>query len=214
MDERPERERGPAWYDDAFSRGPHWHADYSQSPYYWLWDRVADRLVEAGARAVLDLGCGSGQFACLLRDRGLPHYHGLDFSPARVNHARRSCPEFSFAVVNVLTSDWGGLWAYDAAVCVEFLEHVMDDLPLLSKIKPGAYFVGTVPNFAYDSHVRHFAAAAEALTRYKGLFDDFTVEALPDREGQHVFYLLEGRRRQTGASLHPRGSPGSGSPSV
>ena len=46
--------------------------------------------------------------------------------------------------------------AYEIVICLETLEHLQDDLAVIEKIKPGAYVIFSVPNFDYESHVRHF----------------------------------------------------------
>ncbi|MEU1951717.1 class I SAM-dependent methyltransferase [Nocardia rhamnosiphila] len=50
---------------DRFNRRHPWN----HNDYYGRW--VAGRVVASGAREVLDIGCGTGNLAALLRDRGL-----------------------------------------------------------------------------------------------------------------------------------------------
>lgn len=72
-----EGEKGPKWYDAAFERSDHYRRHYSQSPYYFLWTVIADRIVRAKVEPILEIGCGPGQLACLLRDKGISKYHTL-----------------------------------------------------------------------------------------------------------------------------------------
>jgi len=46
----------------------------------------------------------------------------------------------------------------------EFLEHIEHDLDVIRFIRPRTYFVGTVPNFPYVSHVRHFQDCDEVTS--------------------------------------------------
>lgn len=54
------------------------------------WERLLPYLYTP--LSVLDVGCGNGRFGVFLKenlaDRGLIHYHGIDSSPALLEHAR------------------------------------------------------------------------------------------------------------------------------
>ena len=108
---------------------------------------VADRLKRAGVTSIVDIGCGPGQFACLMQDNGIQRYLGLDFSTLRLEHARRICPGYGFQVTDIFKSDVLATHDYDAVVMLEFLEHVDRDLDALGKIKPGTFVIATVPDF-------------------------------------------------------------------
>ena len=51
------------WYDEIYRQPHDYQAHYTQSRYYFLWSVIADRLIRSGVRRVLELGCGTGQFA-------------------------------------------------------------------------------------------------------------------------------------------------------
>lgn len=191
----PPAERGPAWYDRAFSRTIETHKHYTEAKHHFLWTVVADRMIRAGVRSVLDVGCGSGQMALLLRDKGIPHYCGIDFSEKRIRWAREHCPGFSFVAADVFRTDLLETFLYDAVVCAEFLNHVQKDLELLRRVRAGARVYAIVANFSFDSHVRVFRSAAEVSERYADLFRDLSVSPFTaDRKGKGYF-LLEGVRR-------------------
>jgi hypothetical protein len=130
-----------------------------------------------------------------MRDRGIGAYHGFDFSPKRIDQARRICPEFTFSVQDATTTDLFTTVNYDTILCTEFLEHVEGDLAVLSRIKRGARFLGTVPNLPFTSHVRHFGSAGEVLDRYGNCLEDLRVDALLANPDGRVFFLLNGRTR-------------------
>jgi hypothetical protein len=91
-------------------------------------------------------------------------------------------------------TDLFGTFDYDAIVCSEFLEHVKEDLAVLNRIRPGTRFYGTVPNFPFTSHLRHFRNEADVFSRYAPSFTNFGIDTfLGDVEG-HSFYLMEGRK--------------------
>ena len=111
------QEQGPEYYDQTFLNREHWRQHYTQSPYYPLWAVIADRIARSEPTSVLDIGCGPGQFAALLQDKGLPQYLGIDFSPKRIKQAREVCPEFDFVIADVFETDL--LSAYDTVQKVQ-----------------------------------------------------------------------------------------------
>lgn len=74
----------------------------------------------AGLGTVADVGCGPGQVARFLADRGLPVL-GVDLSPRMVETARRLSPAIPFDRGDMLALDaddgaWGGIVAFYAIV--------------------------------------------------------------------------------------------------
>ena len=188
-------EKPAAWYDEVFAGSTKYARHYAKTKYYALWSVVVDRLVRSGSRSVVELGCGSGQFASLLRDKGFRDYLGIDFSAVAVAQATGRCPELSFEVDDVLSSRVLETRAYDAVVCLEVLEHVEEDRSVLERIRPGALVFASVPNFPAAAHVRHFESEREVLDRYGALFERPTVDAhLVDPGGGTKHFLLEGVR--------------------
>lgn len=189
-----EGEKGPKWYDAAFERSDHYRRHYSQSPYYFLWTVIADRIVRAKVEPILEIGCGPGQLACLLRDKGISKYHGFDFSPRRIEHAKQVCPEFTFSLQDAFQTDLFTTYDYGAVISTEFLEHVEGDIEVLNQIRSGTRFYGTVPNFPFTSHVRHFRSANEVFSRYDQCFRDLDVDTFLTNPEGTAFYLLEGKK--------------------
>lgn len=81
-------------------------------------DRFAARL--GNAEPVCDLGCGPGQIARYLRDRGV-EVRGIDLSPGMVAEARRLNPDIPFWQGDMLALDskdgaWAGIAAFYSIV--------------------------------------------------------------------------------------------------
>jgi SAM-dependent methyltransferase len=188
-------ERSPAWYDRSFSRTIEPHRHYTESEHYFLWSVIAQLMIRDGVRSILDLGCGSGQLALLLRDRGFPSYCGIDFSQKRIEWARKNCPGFAFVLGDIFQSDLLATFPYDAVVCAEFLDHVQSDLEVIGRIRTGARLYAIIPSFSYASHVRYFKDSGEVTERYASHFKDFRVSPLiADRKGK-TYFLMEGIKR-------------------
>lgn len=186
------REKNAEFYDRTFLEHAHWKNHYTSSRYYPLWSIIVDRVMRSKAESVIDIGCGAGQFALFLRDKGLRKYVGIDFSRERIRHAQQVCPDFTFIVADVFETNVLAVNDYDTVVCLEFLEHVDRDLETLERIRKGTRFLGTVPNFPYSSHVRHFNNPREVEERYGKKFQDFSVETHLQNDKGAEFFLIDG----------------------
>ena len=182
------------YYDAVYDASVTYRRPYWDSRYYFLWSVIADRLAAANVKNVLDLGCGPGQFATLLRDKGFTKYSGIDFSQKSIEIARRVCPEFEFTVADLSDPNTLRDREYDCVLALEFLEHVENDVAILDCVNPGTRAVLTVPNFPDPAHVRYFRNAAAVRTRYRHMFSDFRIDTFwPDKSGMRYF-LLDGTR--------------------
>jgi len=188
-------ERGPEWYDRAFELDDVWRRHYTESHSYPVWTVVADRLVGRGVTSVLELGCGSGQLAHLLHDKRIASYCGLDFSPRRIEHARRLCPEYTFHVEDVVAGTRQSEDGWDAVVAKAFLEHIEDDLAVVERVRSGALFIGSVPDLVAPSHVRHFVDEGAVEARYGRFFSELRIDRFPLASGRVTVFLFEGVRR-------------------
>ena len=188
-------ERDSARYDSMYRGRGTYQGPYRQSPYYFLWCVFVDRVIRSGATSVLDIGCGPGQVASFLRDKGLKRYLGIDLSPVAIDLAKSQCPGFDFLTANVFDTDVFTTVKYDTVLCMEFLEHVTEELQVLKRIPRGARFFGTVPNFPNDAHVRFFSSCEQVVQRYGDLFDPISVDAFDSPSDGVTLFLLEGSKR-------------------
>lgn len=157
----PPGERDAGYYDAGYydryvaaTEGYDW--PYYKSNYYALWAVIVDRVRRDGLHRVLEIGCGPGQLAAFLLDQGLKEYAGLDFSARSIDMAREAAPRGKFVVDDARSSSIYADVSYDAIICTEVLEHIEDDLQVIARFPEGARCLCTVPNFPYESHVRHF----------------------------------------------------------
>jgi 2-polyprenyl-3-methyl-5-hydroxy-6-metoxy-1,4-benzoquinol methylase len=194
---KPGKERDATWYDNMFAGSEEYHRPYYSSIYYHLWTVIADRIRRSSTTGVLEIGCGPGQFASLLWEVGIKQYVGLDFSPKAVEMARQTVPGFVFTVGDARVSTVYETATYDILVCTEVLEHISDDLLIVSRFKPGCRCIGTVPSFPHASHVRFFSSCDEVRRRYGPYFRDFDIVTFKAAHSPgQVFYLFEGVRAE------------------
>jgi ubiquinone/menaquinone biosynthesis C-methylase UbiE len=182
------------WYDAAYRAINSYAVPYWESHYYFLWSVMADRIRRSQARRVLDIGCGPGQFgACLYGLTEIDAYTGLDFSAQAVAMAQKVCPQGRFVVGDATRTTIHDDTPHDLVTCTEVLEHVLADHEVLARFRAGVRCLCTVPNFPYDSHVRHFSSAAQVVDRYGPFFDQLDVWPLRGSR-VNVYYLLDGVR--------------------
>lgn len=188
-------ERPATWYNSRYSESAEYHKHYTESVYYPSWSLIVDRLKSRASDSVLDIGCGSGQFGAMLRDGGVSNYLGLDFCDEAISLAKTACPEFTFEAADVFQSRRLEEHGYDTVVSLEFLEHVERDLEVLERIRENTFFIGSVPNFPSDSHVRWFNSEAEVAQRYAPLFSDFRTDCHLLNKSGRCLYIMQGIRR-------------------
>jgi len=137
-----------------------WDGSAPAPSHTYLLGPVLARLSAAGARKVLDLGCGNGAFAAALAHRGFD-VTGLDQSASGIEAARYSYPGVPFVrgdVCEPLPAEHAG--RFDAVVAVEVIEHLLLPRRLmeaaLSALRPGGLLVVTTP---YHGYLKNLALA-------------------------------------------------------
>jgi SAM-dependent methyltransferase len=104
-----------------------------------LLDRLAAAVSPGGV--ICDLGCGPGQIARYLRDRGA-RVVGVDLSPQMIEQARQLNPDIEFRQGNMLALDaadeaWAGIAAFYSLIHVPRAEVVTALLELKRVLQPG-----------------------------------------------------------------------------
>ena len=157
-------------YDEIYAAGGAeriYDVPYRQSGYYPLFKRVQRILKRQKIRSVLEVGCGTGGLAHLLKDRSPAIvYRGFDFSPVAVQRAAARLGEPGWFFVGDARARESYPGEFDTIVCTEVLEHIEADLEVIAQWTPGVHCVCSVPNFDADNHVRHFASEEEVRRRY------------------------------------------------
>jgi 2-polyprenyl-3-methyl-5-hydroxy-6-metoxy-1,4-benzoquinol methylase len=190
----PASERESDFYDAMYVRSEEHRKKYWQSRYYFLWTVIGDRLRSSKCGKLLDIGCGSGQFAEFVwNTKCLKHisYVGLDFSEEAIRQANaKPLTGMRFVVGDALNSNVLDELEYDSVVCMEVLEHIENDHGLLNRIRPGVRCLCTVPNFPFRSHVRHFKSEQEVFDRYSTHFEFLDVWGLAGSHREGIEYFL------------------------
>lgn len=191
-------ERPADWYDEVFASSPKYQLPYQDSPYYFLWTVIADRLRRDGVKRVLEIGCGTGQLAAFLLDQTVETYAGIDFSAKAIEHARALVPSARFAVDDARTSNVYAAEPHEVLICTEVLEHITEDLDVVRRFRPGTRCLFSVPSYNSESHVRFFGDAAAVQDRYGRFFAALDIaEYRTFRKlgsGINTIFLVDARR--------------------
>jgi 2-polyprenyl-3-methyl-5-hydroxy-6-metoxy-1,4-benzoquinol methylase len=151
------------------------------SAHEYLAPAVLQLLQQAGARRVLDLGCGNGTFTARIVDAGY-EVVGLDASPSGVGIASRLVPAATFhehSLENPLPAELRG--QFDAVTAVEVIEHLPMPGVLCARareaLRPGGRFILTTP---YHGYVKNLALA---------LAGQLDSHWQPGRDGGHIKFF-------------------------
>lgn len=189
----PMAEAGREFYEThALYSGP--ESRYA-SPRLLNWDQRAflrDRPSAGGA--LLDVGCGTGQFAEAARRAGY-RVTGLDVSRPQLEVARR---RFGLSGLHAMTLDeyarQAAAGSFGVITAFQVLEHVADPVAFLGDVRkllaPGGHFAVGVPNWrAWEIFRDPLDAPPNHLTRWSAA----SLRAALERSGFAVLTLREHR---------------------
>lgn len=157
-------DKSSSYYDKLYQDRPVYHRHYSDTFYFVQWVQVEMMLRPFKEKRILEIGCGPGQLAHFLQDKGYKYYEGFDFSEEAINRAKNTCDRHFF--VGDAFDPKIYINSPDAIVCLEVLEHLQNDLDVLKLIKNNTFIIIGVPNFDDPGHVRWFRSEYQIRKRY------------------------------------------------
>ena len=111
--------------------------------------------------SVLDVGCGEGAVGRLLRSEGAERLTGVEIDPASAAVAREVYDEVAEGAVEQVLPTLHG--PFDAILCYDVLEHLVDPSAVLEQLRtlaaPGGHLHVSVPN------ARHFSLVKDLVFR-------------------------------------------------
>lgn len=171
-------EQPASYYNDIYDKDPKYRGHYRDCPYYVLWQITLAMLKEIKDPQIVELGCGTGQFAHLLWDNGFCCYLGIDFSETAIGIAHGMSPQvFEVGDITKFKVEASN---FNTVIILEVLEHLEKDRELLMGLPEGINIIFSVPNLEDPSHVRRFWSDKTINDRYGDLVDIERIEKLYD----------------------------------
>lgn len=185
------KERDNTWYDFAYKKSCDNKTEYSYDPdkciYYNLWAKIIDFLTTE--ERVIDFGCGVGQFSKLAVKNRINYILGIDFSDFAISKAKEDNPDIQFMCKNLYDEDIFLMKDFDTAIFCEVLEHISDDIGVISKIPSGKRVIITLPTFNAESHVRYFLNTKEISDRYENILNISKTETAELSNGLKIILI-------------------------
>ena len=126
-------------------------------------------------------------FAKLLFKKGYTNYMGFDFAQKRVNIAKEFVPTFKFFRRNAYDTKYLKpiYKRYEYFIILEVLEHLENDLDVISMIPNGRKIIFSVPNYLSSSHVRAFHNQRMIKNRFKDLVEFLEIKTFTGNRTRH-----------------------------
>lgn len=161
-------EKDSAYYDKIYSERDEYKIHYRSSCYCYLWKIVIEWLSLYMKPEILEIGCGTGQFASMLYDNGYTKYTGIDFSGKAIQIAKQTTKQTFYVddIHNIHN------YVYNMIIALEVLEHIEKDIEVMNNIKDDTDIIFMVPKFDDPAHVRYFKNKDEVTERYKLQYSD------------------------------------------
>lgn len=130
--------------------------------------------VPEGAQAILDVGCGGGEFGRVLKKRGVPYVAGIEIVERAYEMAKEHLDDVMLG--NIEEDDLPFAEnTFDAIFCNDVLEHLINPLGALEKLrtvlKPGGVINISIPNVRYHEVVRSLAVDGRWEYQDAGILD-------------------------------------------
>ena len=177
------KEQNATFYDEIFFHSKNYAKCPEDCSHYPIWKATLDQVKRVEPKYIVDLGCGPGHFEELLVKDGelkIEKLIGYDFSQVALNQCSKKIknPNYRFQladltkydIINDLTQLNYNL-KETLFVSYEFLEHIHDDLLILSRLPQNAPISFSVPSYDALGHVRHFLSKEEVYQRYSSLLN-------------------------------------------
>ena len=187
------KEKDVSFYDT------HYKKQYSSIPedssFFRVWDAILKRI--SPEERIVDFGCGNGLLAKLAFKRELNYIAGIDFSEEAIKKAIQfnTGKEDTFIKDTLYNESIYNKFEFDVAIFCEVLEHIDDDIKVISWIKSNTHLLISLPSYDSLAHVRHFSSPDDITERYENQIVINAIEKIQLNGNGNRIYILDGLRR-------------------
>lgn len=178
-------------YDTIYKDNEKYTCHYSKSIYYPVWQE-AIKYIDG---RVLELGCGTGQFAQMIKESNKVKYIGIDYSREAIRQAKLINPELYFICNDIFNYK---IPKVNTIIALELFEHLENDLRLIRRIPKYTKIVFSVPDFPSDNHYRVFKDEKEIRDRFSminiSLIKTFQFVKNPENELSTIFLCIGNKK--------------------
>ena len=151
-------------------------SDYQDKPaaYFSTPRREMLKFVPLGAKSILEIGCGSGQFGALLKQRDGCRYTGVELVEASAAQARKVLDQVIVADIQSTRLPFEER-SFDGLICNDVLEHLIDPwaaLRLLTTyLQPEGFVVVSLPNVRFSEVIKDLVVRGRWTYQEQGVLD-------------------------------------------
>lgn len=143
-------------------------------------------LVPPGFKSVLQIGCGDGNNADYLKEKGATYIAGIELSSKHGKVAKKKMDDVFTGSVEGELPGWLLNTKFDLLICGDVIEHLINPWKTLSTLRnlmsPSGYLLASIPN------VRHYSVIKDLV--FKGRFH-YVSSGLLDRTHLRFFTKSE-----------------------
>lgn len=131
-------------------------------------------FIPSGSSRILDVGCGQGEFARLVKSERHAEVWGVEIHREA---AERAVAKIDRVLIGDIERDDLGLpnGYFDCVIFNDILEHLRDPWMVLQKVRailtPGGYVVASIPNVRYFDHMKALLKHKEWRYETAGILD-------------------------------------------
>lgn len=154
--------------------------------------RDIQRLVPKTASRILDIGCSNGALGAELKKSHRATVHGIEFSPEMAAMAAESLDQVHVGdATAIVAGDTLDGETYDAIICADLLEHLIDPWTTLRDARqylaPGGIVITSIPNIRHISTISNLVFRGLWPHRDRGIHDRTHVRFFTRRSVTELF---------------------------
>lgn len=187
------KERNEKFYNDMYKNDFNFEIEGSSKK---IWRGAVNFFKKHKFENIVDIGCGTGNFAKMFLKINIKNFIGYDFSEEALFKAYEKTKfNRKFIFIKSDLTKYNFITPKNTLyTSFEFLEHINNDIFIIKKIPSKSWFCFSVPNYWTPDHVRIFQTKKDIEKRYKHLFSYLFIKEFyfrkPDRIIITQFFCL------------------------